>query len=303
MSDRSRAEERGDARPLPGWVDLDLDAIPAVPLGVLAAVVLVRLTMAEVTLLTVFAHPPHEQPVFGPIWITTDGYVSAQTLVHLVMLAVVVAVPLWFVRELKPRHLGLDRRALPVGVAGILSLWVGLQLVGAAVAGLSGSITFSRSWQALGVAGWTKALVPELLGSALGEEVYYRGLLLAQGYLVAKRFANDRRVALVASLVVVQAWFAAVHIPARLVQGTPLPLPADILGVFLLGVVFALVYLRTGNLFLAVGVHALTNDPAPLFVDPPLARAIVLGLTVLLLVVWPHFRRRLERRSEGTPAA
>ena len=204
---------------------------------------------------------------------------------------------------MKPRHLGLDRRALPVGIAAILSMWVGLQLVGAAVAGLDGPVTLSRSWQALGVAGWTKALVPEFFGSALGEEVYYRGLLLAQGYLIAKRFTTDRRVALGASLLVVQGWFAAVHIPARLVQGTPLPLPVDILGTLLLGVVFALVYLRTGNLFLAVGVHALTNDPAPLFVDPPLARAIVLGLTVLLLVAWPHFRRRMEGRSEGTPAA
>jgi hypothetical protein len=103
MSDRSRTEERGDARPLPGWVDLDLDAIPAVPLGVLAAVVLVRLTMAEVTLLTVFAYPPYEQPIFGPIWIATDGYLSAQTIVHLVMLAVVVAVPLWYVPDLNSR--------------------------------------------------------------------------------------------------------------------------------------------------------------------------------------------------------
>lgn len=301
MSEQSRTEERGDARPLPGWVDLNLDAIPAVPLGILAAVVLVRLTMAEVTLVTVFAYPPYEQPIFGPICIATDGYLSAQTIVHLVMLAVVVVIPLWYVRDLKPRHLGLDRRALPVGAAVILSLWVGLQLVGAAVAGLDGSVTFSRSWQALGVAGWTKALIPEFFGSALSEEVYYRGLLLAQGYLIAKRFTIDRRVALVASLLVVQAWFAVVHIPARLVQGAPLPLPVDILGVFLLGIVFALVYLRTGNLFLAVGVHALTNDPAPLFVDPPLARAIVLGLTVLLLVVWPDLRRRMEERFEGIP--
>jgi membrane protease YdiL (CAAX protease family) len=139
------------------------------------------------------------------------------------------------------------------------SLWVGLQIVGVAVAGPDGPVTFSRSWQALGVAGWTESLVPEFFGSAPSEEVYYRGLLLAQGYLVGKRFATDRRIALEASLLVVLAWFAAVHIPARLVQRAPLPLPVDVLGTFLLGVVIALVDLRTGNLFPAVGVHALRN--------------------------------------------
>lgn len=275
--------------------DLDLDSIPAVPLWVLVAAVVARRAVSDATLLTVFAHPPPDQPVFGPVWRATDGYLSSQTLVHLLMLAVVVGVPVWYVSGLQWNHVGLRRRRLPVGVAGIVALWLGAQAVGAVVARAGGSLALSPSWQAMGATGWARALVPEFFGSALEEEVFYRGLLLSQVYLVARRHLTGERRALAVAVVSTQAWFALAHVPARLVQGAPLPLPLDLAGLFLLGVVFALVYLRTGNLFLAVGVHALSNDPAPLFLDPPAARAVVLGLTLLALVAWPWIRRTDER--------
>lgn len=56
---------------------------------------------------------------------------------------------------------------------------------------------------------------------------------------------------------------------------------------FLPGVFFAAIYVRTRNLWVAGGVHALLNAPTPL-VAPVVSpeRTLVLS-TLLLMLVWP----------------
>jgi membrane protease YdiL (CAAX protease family) len=65
-----------------------------------------------------------------------------------------------------------------------------------------------------------------------------------------------------------------------------------LLAQFVMGLAFAGIYLRTGNLFLAMGVHTLTNNPGPLLEDPFNGPGLVGGIimlgTLLAVVIGPR---------------
>lgn len=67
-----------------------------------------------------------------------------------------------------------------------------------------------------------------------------------------------------------------------------LDLALGLLAPGLLGVVFALVYLRTGNLFIAVGLHALVNAPTLLFAGSSIPAMVMLAMVALVLLIWPR---------------
>jgi membrane protease YdiL (CAAX protease family) len=54
---------------------------------------------------------------------------------------------------------------------------------------------------------------------------------------------------------------------------------------------FALVYHRTGNLLIAVGVHAVNNAPTMLVATPLSGQSLVTVLLVGLVAAWPVLRR------------
>src|SRR5690606_31268939 len=100
-----------------------------------------------------------------------------------------------------------------------------------------------------------------------------------------------------------QLYFAVNHIPAALRMHLPAAeMAAYIVHVALVGALFAALYLRTGNLFVAVGAHALVNNPAALFVagfDPAL---LALVLVCLLLLAWPALHRTFAEVFTLRPA-
>jgi hypothetical protein len=83
---------------------------------------------------------------------------------------------------------------------------------------------------------------------------------------------------------------------------SPLQLPLALFPIFLIGLLLAVVYLRTGNLFLAAGLHALNDYPTVLFSRTFLSNdlqglIIVFIYALLLLFFWALFtRRRLQRQ-------
>lgn len=276
-----------------GWMRLDLDGLPGLAPWLLGLVVVTKFALAAGFNYTVFSVPPSRSPVFGPIVRATWGLVTPQLLVGLFQLGVLVGGLVWLVGGIHPVHVGLDREDLSTGVSVTLAFWVVVQAVGLVVAGASGTVTLSPLWQAIGARGMLSNLLAEVFGTAPMEESIYRGLFLTQGYLLARRVVPDRRTSLVLAVLGSQVLFALAHVPARLVVGTQLGLPLgqDLLLTFVLGLIFALVYLRTGNLFVAMGVHVLSNDPTSLFLQQPTARVLV-GLCVLVLLVgWPRLRR------------
>ena len=73
-----------------------------------------------------------------------------------------------------------------------------------------------------------------------------------------------------------------------------------LLAQFVFGIVFALVYLRTGNLFLAMALHVLLNNPAPLLADPLPGPGAGRSIVLLGILAW-LFSLTWSRRRAGQP--
>ena len=53
---------------------------------------------------------------------------------------------------------------------------------------------------------------------------------------------------------------------------------------FLMGLAFCGIYIRTGNLFLAIGFHALANNPGPLLTGGTMAEILPMAIVHLLIL-------------------
>jgi len=82
--------------------------------------------------------------------------------------------------------------------------------------------------------------------------------------------------------------FILSHIPNRIFSGYVLAdIPLDFALLFTWGLLFTLIYLVSGNLFLAVGVHALLNKPTTITEAPFPASLLVVALAaIMLFILW-----------------
>ena len=86
------------------------------------------------------------------------------------------------------------------------------------------------------------------------------------------------------------ALFVLSHIPNRIFMGyTVGEMLIDIPILLGYGLLFTIIYLVTENLFVAVGVHALVNEPTLVTALPFPAQLILLVMVVVMLVVWRRF--------------
>ncbi len=223
----------------------------------------------------------------------SDGWVSATLLAPAVIGGVQVLIVLFAGRQ-RLVDVGWRRGRLAPAVLATLGLWGVMQLSICIHALLAGqALELRPDWAAgLGIA--LGPLLAQLVGTALMEETVFRGYLWPQ---LAVRFAKrvSPGVALWTGLLVSQAVFALLHIPIRIQGGaTSADLASIVTMLFFAGLVFALVYAATRNLFVAVGAHALGNAPTLLFVPQGPAPMMVLLVAVLLLslVCWQYRRER-----------
>jgi hypothetical protein len=278
-------------------MDIDLSDRRLVSWRLLGAVLAVEVLLTIFINLVLFRSAWAATTVFGPVRAATGGLVTATLLVNLLDVAVVVAGLLIIVGGLGWKDLGLDRSELPVAIGVTIGLWVALQAFAAGISlAQTGTVRINPSWDEVGVGAILGLLVAQLFGNALYEEILFRGVLLDQ--LVLK--LQDRRWGFPLALVGSQTIFALLHVPNRLLQGYTLGGMAEGLGLlFLMGLLFALVYHRTGNLLIAVGVHAVNNAPTMLVATPLSGQFLVTVLLVGLVAAWPVLRRPLRRVTPG----
>lgn len=273
------------AIPVPGLaIDLRDRRVAGWPL--LLAVVLAELALTAAINLVVFASPWLSAAVFQSVRAATAGLVNATLVVNLFNMAAVLVGLLGVIGGFRARDLGLDRATLPVGLAVTAGAWLALQAIGPLVdpgAGFGNSL-----WAEHGIGPVFGLLLAQLAGNALYEEALFRGFLLDQ--LVLK--LRDRRFGFELALVGSQATFALAHVPSRLYQGfAPVALAESVGLLFLLGLLFALVYYRTGNLWIAVGLHALSNAPTMVSAPTSAGRILVPVLMVGFVAAWPWLQR------------
>jgi hypothetical protein len=228
---------------------------------------------------------------FQPLYTTTGGLVQPTLIVNLVLIGVVVVgLILWFGR-LQPRDIGLDLRDLWIGIVITVGTWALMQVTGVIAVLVQGKpLGLNESWTTIGTLAIIGGFVAQLFGNALYEEIVYRAFLVPQ---FAKKFSyqlpsSTPRTVFVLALLVSQAVFGLIHAPSRLAQGVAIGgLPVTILVPFLIGILFALVYYRTANLFVTVGLHALVNDPVLLVNASAIAALPVLLVLLAVLLIWP----------------
>jgi membrane protease YdiL (CAAX protease family) len=202
---------------------------------------------------------------------------------------------------LRPRDLGWQWSKVGGGLAVTAAIFVAMQVIQVVVTVANGDQPqLSASWTAAGWATATGALIGYALGIAPGEETIFRGLLLPQLGLKFSRMAPA--VAVGAALVVSQSMFALYHLPGELLGGSSgvgmawPDIVLDLGRLFAIGMLFAALYLRTGNLLLVIGIHALQDAGTTIVaapVDPGLAMLSLAVLTLLATFI-PAVARRLH---------
>lgn len=227
-----------------------------------------------------------------PLQNATGGLINATLQANLLNLILIVGIILLGLGRLRTHDLGLRWRNLPRAVLLTLLIWLLTQGILALLAAAEGQpLALHPRWTDPGLTILFGILIGQLFGNALYEEIAFRGFLLPQLY-----FKINLRPRLLIALLISQALFALMHIPNRLLYGATWAEAINGLPMLmLLGIIFALFYLVTGDIFLSIGVHALGNAATPLFAtsaDPSLI-TILLSLTVLLALVT---RQRLTNR-------
>lgn len=302
----SGPDSPAERAPSPRRSPIDLASIREVSWPVLVAVVLAASAGNAVLwyLLSI-----EWQPLFAveqAVREATGGFVQLTLLLNVALLLVVVGGFVGLLGGLRLRDLTLNRADLRVGVLVTLGAWLALQVVGALALVAQGQpVAVNEYWTAGNALAVLGLLAAQLFGNALYEEVLYRGFLLNQvRHKLAGRFSGlTPRRALLAAVLLSQFVFALVHVPGRLVTYPPAAIPGSLVVVFVLGVLLAVLYYRTGNLFVAVGLHAFINAPTMLVGDPAIGNLTAVVLVVVVAAVWPWAERRVSSRRRVVPTA
>lgn len=197
-------------------------------------------------------------------------------------------------------RLGQIPRALLLGIA----IW-GLSQLSLAIVSLGrhGTISLYAGWAE--PAAMIAPLLKRLLADVFVEEIFWRGLLFMWILRVLeKRRWQDPLTRLGTALLCSQILFGITRLPAQIAGAPPegIPSGASLVAFTLTGMFYALVYLRTGNLWLVMAVHTLALWPLPLVafdLDP--SKITVLVSAVLLISPGWGAPVRVKRGLMGSP--
>jgi len=226
---------------------------------------------------------------------STYGLVTATLLANLILLAAVVGIVLSFLGGLRLPDFGLCSRDLPIALVLTISVWIVVNMIeGAWQFAANGAVSWGGAWQRLGVTAAIGALVAQLFGNALYEEIFFRGVLLRQVYwrLGPETTHLQKFQKLAIALAISQSLFALIHLPILLSGGASLIAAlATLPAIFTTGAALAILYARSDNLALCVGIHSLANKPTLLVADCFDIPNNLLFVTVTCLVLATLWRR------------
>lgn len=274
-----------------------LDSVRKTSPAIVAIVTLAALAFPPLGLLV------YDRGWLRPVEAATGELVTLPLILNAAALLIIVAGLVLRLGRLRAADVGLDRSKLAFGAVVTLCLWLLAQIIGAAAAWIAGEgVTLDPAWSE-SVSRPIGELLGQLCGNAVFEEAIYRGLLLPQLYLLfASRFSKRPTLRLAAALLASQALFAIEHIPLRLYQDVPpADLPWNLAMTAVYGGFLCWIYLSTGNLFIAIGVHALINAPTPVLACGVEPHLVIYSATLAVLILRTMIVR--AHRAESNPSA
>jgi CAAX protease family protein len=209
--------------------------------------------------------------VYMPAYRLSDGLVRPNMIAGLAVLALTLVLVYWPAR-LTLSDVGLARNGIKRAFIAILSIWFILQVAALVAALIGGSgVSLNSIWTKGDLSGFGQFL-SQLSGTAPAEELLFRGIILVQvlSMLLRWRPCERRRMIALAMLVSAIA-FALPHVPNRILNESYSGLGSVLLdqtGLTVAGLIFAWIFLSTGNLWFSIGFHALINAPSPVFASP-----------------------------------
>lgn len=233
---------------------------------------------------------------FGVVQFLEDfsGGLLHRTLILNVLLMLIAVYGFLVLKEkLQWKDFGIVGGKLPIAIVVGLITWLLVQMIdGIASYIYTGSIQLEPKWStdSLGLIG---LLIGMLFGTALYEEIGYRGFLLVQFRMKMEEVTRNRILEIVLALIASQTLFTLLHIPWQVFnQGWTTTVLFDLLfSVFMNGIIYGLLYLRTENLFFVMFVHAFGNAPTSLFISYLGSSNILLLLAIVWAVIWPSLRK------------
>ncbi len=270
--------------------------LPEVHWGVVALVL--AWTMAVMIFANSYYVPSRDYRV---LFDATGGLLSVTLQVGLPATLVVLAI-IGLVGRFDFAPFGFRKSAFVRGVKVAATMWLLLNLWAAYKSFTeTGSIGLSELWrnrpgEALGV------LAGQFLGNALFEETVFRGFLLTQFYAAIRTTSGrDDSGTVLKAVLIVGVLFMFEHVPNRIMKGDQGgELLGELFGIYLAGLLWSWMYVRTGNLFFTIAAHALHNYPT-LVMDMPggdkKAKVSATLLAILITWIWP----RLFSEKSGDP--
>lgn len=261
---------------------------------------IVRLIAVHFTLTTIVNLVFFAGNTFRPLASATGGLFTGSLLANLVFILVLIVVIVLRLGGLRLYDVGLIPRHIGVGILCTLGIWGAaqvLQLVASLVQ--FGTVTISEDWANPGF--MIGLVVTQIFGNALFEEIAYRGFLFPQLFLRLTGLRSRPWARLGLAILISQSLFALSHIPNRIYLGmTPGEIALDLILLLGWGTLYTVIYLRTDNLFIVIGMHALGNTPTTLFKTVPAlagngASILIYTLVILLLFGLPLLRARRQR--------
>ncbi len=162
--------------------------------------------------------------------------------------------------DLRWRDVGFRRQQLQAGVGFLGWVLLGSSAILMAMSALLPGVWLVFDWARLEPYRLGLALVSHLFVIAPYEEAFFRGFLFVQLYLAVHSYLP--KWAMLISLFASQLLFALGHVPNVVwVGGGVDELSLNTTRLLFNGLLYTFIYLLTGNLFAAIGVHALHNLP------------------------------------------
>ncbi|MCM0649146.1 CPBP family intramembrane metalloprotease [Clostridium swellfunianum] len=186
----------------------------------------------------------------------TKGLINQTLILYLLLSFIFIYLILYKSSKFRPIDIGLKKGKLKDGIIITVILFILLQVYGVVYSYFCfGELTMNEvMYKGTIVAGYYISMI---FGVAFFEEVLFRGVLIPQIFIRLKSDKSKNKIMFMA-LFISQALFSVMHIPIRLINGVGFTdLMISLASIFIIGIVFAFIYLLTDNLFIAIGVHAL----------------------------------------------
>lgn len=190
--------------------------------------------------------------VVGLVFPLVVEYPLVRYLVTILANVLFAAAALWAMKKdgITLKEIGLDLRNGWQALVMVVVFWLLMALVYFVIAGAGG----------LQVASTLDKILQQWLFVGLGEELLFRGYLLNR---LVRSFAKlGRRGSVAAGVALSSLIFATFHIPVRLFTGFDLVQMLVSMGmVFVIGVFFSYIFLRTRNILFTALIHGGWNAP------------------------------------------